>query len=93
MTVDRRAPLPLTIPTTVKCNLCGLVLTALGLESAGNRFYVNHGGMDPVTLELDRELDFCPNNGKRWVIEFQQPWIYEMDPVTGEIDTFGGRVV
>lgn len=50
--------------------------------------------MSELAMEFDLDhMQICPNNGKRWVIEFQQPWIYEMDPVTGEIDTFGGRVV
>lgn len=96
----RRAPLPLTIPRQVQCNFCGRIIIAIPTEGGyqGNgsyQFLVDHGPLYEATLELEGidHMRICPNNGKRWVVEFQQPWIYEMDPVTGEIDTFGGRVV
>lgn len=103
-----RPPLPLTVPPIVHCNFCAkqIVASWMHQEEGGYRFMVEHGvrsvfDEDPLDEHRRALMDYppddhmkiCPNNGKRWVIEFQQPWIYEMDPATGEIDTFGGRVV
>lgn len=93
--------LPLTMIRSVECNFCGRVILGQRIGGpGGSRILVEHSAMSEIELEFEGftplsvdHMRICPNNGKRWVVEFQQLWIYEVDPVNGEIYDFDGRVV
>ena len=91
---NRQHSLPIYLSANhgVICAYCGRVQWAEPIDSCATRLLVRHDEMPPQLLEQDFELDWCPNNARQWVIEPYQPRVYEVDAVTGEIDTFGGRL-
>jgi hypothetical protein len=61
-------------------------------ELLTGRYLVTHSERQDWELDSNHELEFCPNNARQWIVEPYQPKIYPVDVVTGEIDTFGGRL-
>ena len=78
------------------CAYCGQDLTVYKLTGTPIRYLVRHTEWtemhDMIGLITGTPFQFCLNNAKQWVIDLYQPKIYPVDVVTGEIDTFGGRL-
>lgn len=88
-------PLPITVipGQGVFCVHCLRSLQATPyVKGVLHRMIVVHPSKAEYELDSDEELQWCPNNGRQWIVELWPPKVYPVDPATGGIDEMGGRL-
>lgn len=93
--MNTSAPLPIYLAPAICCSYCNLMLYVKPLDTSRRRMLVEHFTLSDYHMEevIGEDFQWCPNNGRKWVMEYRHPMIWEVDPVTGGYDEMSGRVI